>query len=154
MISRLKKLFGSSATAAPRLKPGQPGYHPGLILFVDDEADVRKLVAAVLTRNGYKVLTAENGDNAIKAYKRSKHPVDLLLLDVVSPGLSGPMVADRIVESQPGMRVLFMSGYDHTNVVQRYVVEKGYALLTKPFTPEQLAKKVREVMDAPAPAAS
>lgn len=122
-----------------------------MILVLDDEAEVRKLVAAVLSRNGYKVLTADNGDNAIKAFKKSKHPVDLLLLDVVSPGLSGPMVADRIVESQPGVRVLFMSGYDHTNVVQRYVVEKGYALLTKPFTPDQLAKKVREVMDAPAP---
>ena len=131
----------------------QPGASK-MILVLDDEAEVRKLVAAVLTRNGYKVVTADNGDNAIKAYKKSKHPVDLLLLDVVSPGLSGPMVADRIAESQPGMRVLFMSGYDHTNVVQRYVVEKGYALLTKPFTPEQLAKKVREVMDAPAPAAS
>ena len=131
----------------------QPGAGK-MILVLDDEAEVRKLVAAVLTRSGYKVVTADNGDNAIKAHKKSKHPVDLLLLDVVSPGLSGPMVADRIVESQPGLRVLFMSGYDHTNVVQRYVVEKGYALLTKPFTPEQLAKKVREVMDAPAPAAS
>ena len=119
-----------------------------MILVLDDEAEVRKLVAAVLTRNGYKVVTADSGDNAIKAYKKSKHPVDLLLLDVVSPGLSGPMVADRIVESQPGTRVLFMSGYDHTNVVQRYVVEKGYALLPKPFTMEQLSRKVREVLEA------
>lgn len=112
---------------------------------------MRKLVAAVLTRAGYKVVTADNGDNAIKAHKRSKHPVDLLLLDVISPGLSGPMVADRIVETQPGLRVLFISGYGRTSVVQRYVVEKGYALLTKPFTPDQLVKKVREVMDAAVP---
>jgi|SRR5215471_9811307 len=129
----------------------QPGAGK-MILVLDDEAEIRKLVAATLTRSGYKVLTADNGDNAIKAHKRTKHPIDLLLLDVVSPGLSGPMVADRIVEAQPGLRVLFMSGYDRTNVVQRYVVEKGYALLTKPFTPDQLAKKVREVMEAPAPA--
>lgn len=106
------------------------------------------MVAAMLTGNGYKVLTAENGDNAIKAFKKSKQPIDLLLLDVVSPGLSGPMVADRIAELQPGLRVLFMSGYGSTNVVQRYVVEKGYALLTKPFTELQLAKKVREVLEA------
>jgi two-component system cell cycle sensor histidine kinase/response regulator CckA len=131
----------------------QPGPSK-LILVLDDEVEVRKLVATVLTRNGYKVLTADSGDNAIKAHKKSKHPVDLLLLDVVSPGLSGPMVADRIVESQPGVRVLFMSGYDHTNVVQRYVVAKGHHLLTKPFTPDQLAKKVREVIEAPVPAAS
>ena len=124
------------------------------ILVLDDEADVRKLVAAMLTSNGYKVLTADNGDNAIKAFRRSKQPVDMLLLDVVSPGLSGPMVADRIAEIQPGLRVLFMSGYDNTNVVQRYVVEKGYALLPKPFTMDQLSKKVREVMDSPPPAAA
>jgi two-component system cell cycle sensor histidine kinase/response regulator CckA len=123
------------------------------VLVLDDEADVRKLVATVLTRSGYKVLTAGDGDNAIKTFKRSKHPVDLLLLDVVSPGLSGPMVADRIVESQPGLPVLFMSGYDRTNVVQSYVLGKGYALLTKPFTPEQLAKKVRDVLDSHAPSA-
>src|ERR1700694_4355743 len=124
------------------------------ILVLDDEADVRKLVAAMLTSNGYKVLTADNGDNAIKAFRRSKQPVDMLLLDVVSPGLSGPMVAERIGEIQPGLRVLFMSGYDNTNVVQRYVVEKGYALLPKPFTMDQLSKKVREVMDSPPPAAA
>jgi two-component system cell cycle sensor histidine kinase/response regulator CckA len=118
------------------------------VLVLEDEAEVRKLVAAVLTSNGYKVLTADNGDNAITAFKRSKQPVDLLLLDVVSPGMSGPMVADRIVESQPGLPVLFMSGYDRTNVVQKYVVEKGYALLTKPFSPEQLVNKVRDVLDS------
>lgn len=126
-------------------RPSAPGR---TILVLDDEADVRKMVAAMLTGNGYTVLTAENGDNAIKAFKKSKQPIDLLLLDVVSPGLSGPMVADRIAELQPGLRVLFMSGYGSTNVVQRYVVEKGYALLTKPFTELQLAKKVREVLEA------
>jgi DNA-binding NtrC family response regulator len=124
------------------------------VLVLDDEAHVRKLVATMLTNNGYKVLTADNGDNAIKTFKKSKQSVDLLLLDVVSPGLSGPMVADRIAELQPGLRVMFMSGYDNTNVVQRYVVEKGYTLLTKPFTMDQLAKKVREVLDAPPPVAA
>lgn len=127
--------------------PSRPSAAERTILVLDDEADVRKMVAAMLTSNGYKVLTAENGDNAIKAFKKSKQPIDLLLLDVVSPGLSGPMVADRIAELQPGLRVLFMSGYGSTNVVQRYVVEKGYALLTKPFTEPQLAKKVREVLE-------
>jgi len=125
----------------------QPSAAGRTILVLDDEADVRKMVAAMLTSNGYKVLTAENGDNAIKAFKKSKQPIDLLLLDVVSPGLSGPMVADRIAELQPGLRVLFMSGYGSTNVVQRYVVEKGYALLPKPFTEPQLAKKVREALE-------
>lgn len=124
----------------------QPAGSSKTILVLEDEADVRKLVATMLSSNGYKVLTADNGEGAIKAFKKSKQPVDLVLLDVVSPGLSGPMVADRLAELQPGLRVLFMSGYGDTNVVQRYVVEKGYALLTKPFTEQQLTKKVREVM--------
>ena len=144
-----KQIMPSSQATQPQSGTGKT------ILVLDDEADVRKLVAAMLTSNGYKVLTADNGENAIKAFKRSKQPVDLLLLDVVSPGLSGPMVADRIAELQPnGLRVLFMSGYDNTNVVQRYVVEKGYALLTKPFTMDQLSRKVRDVLTAPPPALS
>src|SRR2546425_13036884 len=137
----------------PNSQASQPVTIAGkTILVLDDEAEVRKLVAAMLTGNGYRVLTADNGDNAIKIFKKSKQPVDLLLLDVVSPGLSGPMVADRITELQPGLRVLFMSGYDNTNVVQRYVVEKGYALLHKPFTVEELGRKVREVLAKPHPA--
>jgi two-component system cell cycle sensor histidine kinase/response regulator CckA len=122
------------------------------ILVLDDEADVCKLVATMLTSNGYKVLTADSGESAIKVFKKSKQPVDLLLLDVVSPGLPGPAVADLIAELQPGLRVLFMSGYGNTSVVQRYVVDKGYAFLKKPFTVDQLAKKVREVLNSPVPA--
>ncbi|MBZ5592175.1 MAG: response regulator [Acidobacteriia bacterium] len=121
------------------------------VLVLDDEPGVRALVLTVLTSHGYTVLTADTGENAIKAFQKHKQPVDLLLLDVVSPGLSGPMVADRIAELQPGLRVMFMSGYDRTNVVRRFVVDKGFALLKKPFTPDQLTEKVREVLASPAP---
>lgn len=118
------------------------------ILVLEDEADVRRLVSTVLTNNGYKVLVADTGDNAIKAYKKSRQPVDLLLLDVVSPGMAGPMVADRITEMQPGLPVVFMSGYGHTSVVQKYVVEKGYSLVTKPFTEDQLTKKISDAIQS------
>lgn len=117
------------------------------VLVLDDEPDMRKLVSAMLTSNGYTVLTADDGESAIRTFQKSKQPVDLVLLDVVSPGLSGPMVADRITELQPGTRVLFMSGYENTNVVRRYVVDQGFALLTKPFTADQLVRKVREVLE-------
>lgn len=116
------------------------------ILVLDDEPDVRRLVAIMLSSNGYRVLTASNGESAIKIFKRSKQAIDLALLDVVAPGMSGPMVADRLTELKPELPVLYMSGYDHTNVVQRYIVEKGHALIPKPFTEKQLAKKVREVI--------
>ena len=118
------------------------------VLVLDDEPDVRKLVSAILISHGYTVLTADNGENAIKTFKKRKQPVDLLLLDVVSPGLPGPVVAERLAGLQPGLRVLFMSGYDATSVVRRYVVEKGFALLKKPFTPDELTKKVRDVLES------
>ena len=133
----------------PIIKGPHPAASDGrTILVLDDEPDIRKLVATMLSNSGYRVLTASNGESAIKTFKKSRQPIDLVLLDVVSPGLSGPMVADRLSELQPNVRVLFMSGYDHTNVVQRYVVEKGHALITKPFTEKQLVKKVRDVLQA------
>ena len=124
------------------------------ILVVDDEPEVRKLVSAMVTRHGYNVLTADNGEHALTLFRNSKKPIDLLLTDVVAPGMSGPMLADRLVEQQPGLKVLFMSGYDNTQVVQRYVVEKGYALLHKPFNVEELGRKVREVLARPRPASA
>ena len=115
------------------------------VLVVDDEPEVRKLVAAMLVRNGYKVLSADTGENAIRLF-RNNPDTELLLTDVVAPGMSGPMIADEIAALKPGIKVLFMSGYDGTQVVQRYVIEKGYSLLVKPFTVEQLERKVRGVL--------
>ncbi len=117
------------------------------VLVVDDEPEVRKLVAAMLVRNGYKVLSADSGENAIRLF-RNNPDTELLLTDVVAPGMSGPMIADEIAALKPGIKVLFMSGYDGTQVVQRYVIEKGYSLLVKPFTVEQLERKVRGVLTA------
>jgi hypothetical protein len=100
----------------------------------------------MLTRNGYKVLTADSGDNAVRLF-RNNPGVDLLLTDVVAPGMSGPMIADQIAAMRPDIKVVFMSGYDNTQVVQRYVVEKGYSLLIKPFTMDKLSQTIAEVMD-------
>ena len=115
------------------------------VLVVDDEPEIRKLVTAMLARNGYRVLSADSGENALRLFK-SNPDTDLLLTDVVSPGMSGPMIADQISALKPEIKVLFMSGYDGTQVVQRYVIEKGYSLLTKPFSMEQLESKVRAVL--------
>jgi two-component system cell cycle sensor histidine kinase/response regulator CckA len=116
------------------------------ILIVDDEPEIRKLVTAMLTRSGYRVLSADTGENAIRLF-RTNPDTDLLLTDVVAPGMSGPMIADQIAALKPGIKVLFMSGYDGTQVVQRYVVGKGYSLLVKPFTMEQLLAKVKAVLE-------
>lgn len=115
------------------------------VLVVDDEPEIRKLVTAMLTRNGYRVITADTGQNAVRLFKTNPD-IALLLTDVVSPGMSGPMIADEIAALRPDIKVLFMSGYDNSQVVQRYVVEKGYSLLVKPFSMIQLEFKIREVL--------
>ncbi len=132
----------------------EAGSSSATILVVDDEPEIRKLVSAMLSRHGHRVLSADTGENAIKTFQRSSEPVELLLTDVVAPGMSGPMLADALTEIRPTLKVLFMSGYDNTQVVQRYVVERGFALLVKPFSMEQLEAKVREVLEQTAPSAA
>ena len=83
------------------------------VLVVDDEPEVRKLVAAMLVRNGHRVVSADTGENAIRLFKNNPD-TDLLLTDVVAPGMSGPMIADQIAGLKPDIKVLFMSGYDGT----------------------------------------
>jgi two-component system cell cycle sensor histidine kinase/response regulator CckA len=70
----------------------------------------------------------------------------LLIADVIAPGMSGPMLADKLTELQPGLPVLYISGYNHTQIVQKFVVEKGRALLIKPFNREQLRARVEELL--------
>jgi CheY-like chemotaxis protein len=115
---------------------------------VEDEQDLRSLVANVLTEYGYKVVTASNGTKAIALIAKMDSAPDLLLTDVVMPGMSGPMLADQLLAKFSGARVLFMSGYDERQVVQRYVVEKGFALITKPFQLHNLCAAVKKAMEA------
>lgn len=118
------------------------------VLVVEDEQDLRSLVANVLTEYGYKVVTASNGTKAIALIAKMDSPPDLLLTDVVMPGMSGPMLADQLLAKFSGARVLFMSGYDERQVVQRYVVEKGFALITKPFQLHNLCAAVKKAMES------
>ncbi len=115
------------------------------ILVVDDEPEIRKLVSAMVSQSGYTALTADSGEHALTLYHHNG-PVDLLITDVVAPGMSGPMLADALTALQPDLKVLFISGYDNTHVVQKYVVEKGHALLTKPFTATQMQAKVQDML--------
>jgi CheY-like chemotaxis protein len=127
-----------------------PSRESRTVLVVDDEPHIRKLVTAILTNVGYRVLSADTGKNAIRLFKGNPD-TELLLTDVVAPGMSGPMIADRIAALRPDIKVLFMSGYEGTQVVQRYVVEKGYSLLVKPFTVGELEGKVRTALENGAP---
>jgi CheY-like chemotaxis protein len=118
------------------------------VLVVDDEQDLRSLVATVLTEYGYKVITAASAAKAASLLDRMDAPPDLLLTDVVMPGMSGPMLADQLLAKFACARVLFMSGYDERQIVQRYVVEKGFALIIKPFQLHTLCAAVRSAIES------
>src|SRR5689334_12939111 len=124
------------------------------VLVVDDEAEIRKLVAAMVGQFGYQTLTADSGEHALTLYKHHNQPLALLITDVVAPGMSGPMLADKLTALQPDLKVLYISGYDNTHVVQKYVVERGHALLPKPFTMQELQSKVAEMLQPVANEAS
>ena len=125
------------------------------ILVVDDEQDLRSLVANVLTEYGYKVITAASAAKAIAMLDQMDTAPDLLLSDVVMPGMSGPMLADQLLAKFANARVLFMSGYDERQVVQRYVVEKGFTLIIKPFQLHNLCAAVKKALEmVPVEAAS
>ena len=80
------------------------------ILVVDDEPEIRKLVGAMVRQVGCNVLTADSGEHALTLYKNNKGPIELLITDVIAPGMSGPMLADKLTELQPGLKVLYISG--------------------------------------------
>jgi CheY-like chemotaxis protein len=123
------------------------------VLIVDDEAGLRSLVSSVLTEYGYKTITASSGAKALATIAKMDSAPDLLLTDVVMPGMSGPVLADQLLAKFGSARVLFMSGYDERQVVQRYVVEKGFALIIKPFQLQALCEAVKKAIDTvPEPA--
>jgi two-component system, cell cycle sensor histidine kinase and response regulator CckA len=117
------------------------------ILVVEDEAAVRVLVRRVLNRNGYRVLEAGSGPEALRLLESTTDPVHLLLTDVVMPGMSGRELADRLAPDHPRMAILYMSGYTDEAIVQHGVLDAGIALLEKPFAPELLLRQVRGILD-------
>lgn len=116
------------------------------ILVVDDEPEVRKLVAAIMTSLGFNVFTADSGEHALTLHEKLGGRVDLLITDVVAKGMSGPVLAEKLTRRQPGLKVLYISGYDHSHVVQKYVLDRGFTLLPKPFTVEQMASAVYDLL--------
>jgi two-component system cell cycle sensor histidine kinase/response regulator CckA len=115
------------------------------ILLVDDEEGVRKLVCAILRFNGYDVLEAANGPAALAAYEKNSHKIDLVLTDIVMPQMSGLELGSQLTERSPGLRILYMSGYRDNPIGAG---GSPHAFLHKPFTPDVLLAKVREVLDA------
>jgi two-component system, cell cycle sensor histidine kinase and response regulator CckA len=136
--------------AAPEAKSAPDSNVRGseTILLVEDAEPLRKLAHMFLQESGYDVLAAADGAEALETARGCSRPIHLLLTDVVMPGINGRVLAERLAPLQPGMKVLYMSGYTDSFIAGHGVLEQGTHLLHKPFTQEALAKKVRELLDS------
>jgi CheY-like chemotaxis protein len=119
------------------------------VLVVEDDEAVLRLVKASLERMGYRVLAASDPQGALALMKLHSGPIRLLLTDVVLPGINGKTLAEMILVSHPETKVLYTSGYTQNAIAQYGVLEPGVEFIEKPFTPEALVQKVREVLDKP-----
>jgi CheY-like chemotaxis protein len=124
-----------------------PGGHE-TVLLVEDENTLRILIRRTLEMKGYKVLEAEEAEDALQLSARHQGPIHLLLSDVVMPRMSGRELADRLGPLRSEMKVLYLSGYTNDAVVRHGLSEGEIEFLQKPFTPDVLARKVREVLDS------
>jgi signal transduction histidine kinase/ActR/RegA family two-component response regulator len=116
------------------------------VLVVEDEMSIRRLIGRSLRARGYRVLEANDGSEAIAHCERRSPRVDLLITDVVMPMMSGPELVLRVTAGCPGLKVLFISGYTDRALIHQGLRHDGSAFLQKPFTPETLARKVRELL--------
>ncbi len=118
------------------------------ILVVEDDEAVRQMVLRVLRRIGYTVLEASDAREALRVNNEHSGPIELLLTDVVMPGgISGPELAESLLPNRENMKVLYMSGYTNSAIKNRGLLESGVAFLQKPFTPNSLGRKIREVLE-------
>jgi len=118
------------------------------ILLVEDEPDVRDFVGEVLKSRDYTVLEARDGEDALRVVQQYREPLHLVLTDVMMPKLGGRELVTRLLARHPHLGVVYMSGYTAEALGARGVLEAGAILLAKPFTPQQLVTKVRQVLDA------
>jgi len=154
---------GSGATFhiyLPRIAASTDAAHPArvqaavragteTILLVEDEPGVRQLVREMLLRLGYTILEAGSGAEALRIFERHQG-INLLLTDVIMPQMSGRDLAERLRSLQPSLKVLYMSGYTDDMLAHHGVLEPNVFLLPKPFAPDELAAKLREVLDTAA----
>jgi len=119
------------------------------ILLVEDEPDIRELVAEVLKDRGYTVLEAQDGEDALRVVEQYREPLHLVLTDVMMPKLGGRDLVTRLLVQHPHLNVLYMSGYADDALGAHGFLEARAALLSKPFTPPQLVSRVRQVLDGP-----
>jgi CheY-like chemotaxis protein len=118
--------------------------------LVEDETSVRELARRALLNEGYIVLEASHGEEALQVAQQHQGSIDLLVTDVVMPGgMSGRQLAEHLTLLRQETKVLYISGYTDNAIIHHGVLDAGIAFLQKPFTPSRLANKVREILDTP-----
>jgi PAS domain S-box-containing protein len=138
-----------AAAAVPAERPPAPSTVTGgaeTILVAEDQPEVRRLALRILKSNGYQLLEASSGPEALELSRRHASSIDLLVTDVVMPEMTGRELATRLQKSRPNIKVLYVSGYTADIIGREGVLDEGVDYLPKPFTPAQLAVKVREVL--------
>jgi signal transduction histidine kinase/CheY-like chemotaxis protein len=143
-------LLPRSEAEAPPAAPGStgaPGRGQETVLVVEDEAAVRSLAARTLASLGYNVLEAATGGEALGIARQHDGAIDVLVSDVVMPGMNGPAVAEAVAAARPGVRIVFMSGYTDQAIEAENLGMEGAVLLPKPFDPDLLGRTVRSVLD-------
>ncbi|HWN56101.1 MAG TPA: response regulator, partial [Methylomirabilota bacterium] len=117
------------------------------VLLVEDEDDVRGVARESLAMYGYTVLEARDGEEALRIAGAESDRIDLMVTDVVMPGMNGRELARRLLAIRPGTRVLYVSGYTDDALSQHGILDQELAFLAKPFSPETLVRSVRQVLD-------
>ena len=120
---------------------------PKTILVVDDDLSVLSVIKCMLECGDYNVLMAHSAETALRMVERDDLTIDLMLLDVVMPDISGPDLAERILAIRPHMRVLFMSGCTDSEVVRVKILDRALGFLPKPFTSDSLLERVQKVLN-------
>lgn len=140
--------FTGDQRATENIQNKKPARGNETILLVEDEVPILTLGKSILEKYGYTVLAAKNPKTALEMLSTYKHPIHLLITDVIMPGMNGKTLSEIISEKRPGLRTLFMSGYTADVIAHHGVLEKNIRFLEKPFSVRTLAAKTREVLDA------
>jgi signal transduction histidine kinase len=141
-VQKLEEKKKTVPVVPPKLPRGSE-----TILLVEDEDSVRDFTAKLLSRQGYRVVEAREGREALEKVQTLDSPIDLLMTDVVMPHMDGHDLAHRLSKMYDGIKVLYMSGYSNTFIANRGMIHRGKAFLQKPFTVESLSVKVRDIID-------
>jgi PAS domain S-box-containing protein len=137
-----------AAQLAREERPGALAGGTETVLLVEDEESLREMLREILDANGYSVLVARDGAEALRMSAAHAGPIQLMVTDVIMPGITGPRVAELVAEARPETKVLFVSGYSDESVTRHGLLGPGRTFLSKPFGPELLLRRVRESLDA------